>query len=114
MFFARRRPLMRAAMLGGAGYVAGKRRAQAQQADYEQDERISALEQQQMAAPAPPPPAPAATPAPPGTPAAPAASAATGGSALVDRLKELTEMRNSGALSDAEFEQAKRQVLGGA
>ncbi len=52
----RRRPLMRAAVIGGGAYVAGKHVANksAQQADYqaEQDQRISDLEQQQ---PAPPP-----------------------------------------------------------
>ena len=51
--FVRRRPLLRAAVVGGGAYVAGRsmgRRAeQGQQAEYEQNERISNLEQQQPA-----------------------------------------------------------------
>ena len=49
--FRRRRPLMRAAVVGGGAYVAGRsmgRRAeQNQQAEGEQDQRIDDLEQQQ-------------------------------------------------------------------
>jgi hypothetical protein len=46
--FRRRRPLMRAAVVGGGAYVAGRsmgRRAEQQQAEGEQDQRISDLEQ---------------------------------------------------------------------
>ena len=47
----RRRPLMRAAVIGGGAYVAGKhvanKSAQQAQADADQDARISDLEQQQ-------------------------------------------------------------------
>lgn len=32
---------------------------------------------------------------------------------LVDELKKLDDLRNSGALTDVEFEQAKRQLLSG-
>jgi Short C-terminal domain len=85
MFIGRRRPLLRAAMVGGAGYMVGKRRAQSQEAEQQQ--------------------APQAAPAP----AAPAA----GGSDLVGQLKQLTDMKSSGALSDAEFEAAKAKLLGG-
>ena len=50
--FARRRPLLRAAVVGGGAYVAGKHMARAsdQRAADEayQDDRISALEQQQQ------------------------------------------------------------------
>jgi hypothetical protein len=61
--FRRRRPLLRAAVVGGGAYVAGRsmgRRAeQRDQANEDQDQRLSQLEQQQ----APPgQPAPAATP----------------------------------------------------
>ena len=55
----RRRPLMRAAVVGGGAYMAGKHVAnrQADQAGMEadQDARISDLEQQQAPAPAPAP-----------------------------------------------------------
>ena len=70
----RRRPLMRAAVVGGGAYMAGKSRArnQSEQAQYQadQDARISDLEQQQAAQqqgaqpqdyqqqPPPPPPRP--------------------------------------------------------
>ena len=94
-------------MVGGGAYVAGKHRARSQDAEaadqQSQDERISALEQQQQPAPAAPPPAAA--------PAAPAA--AGGGGSIVDQLKELTDMKASGALSDQEFEAAKGRLLGG-
>jgi hypothetical protein len=61
---------MRAAMLGGAGYMVGKRRAQSQEA------------QQQQPPPQQAPPPPAA-----------------GGTDLVDKLKELAEMKSSGVPS---------------
>ena len=85
------------AMLGGAGYMVGKRRAQSQEASQQQeqsqDDQIQQLQQQQQAQ------------------AAPAAPA--GGDDLVSRLKDLTDMKSSGALNDAEFEQAKAKLLGG-
>jgi len=99
---------MRAAMVGGGAYMVGKHRARSQDAEAEaeqsQDERISSLEQQQ-AAPAAPPPAAA--------PAAPVASPAATGGSIVDQLKDLTDMKASGALSDQEFEAAKARLLGG-
>jgi predicted lipid-binding transport protein (Tim44 family) len=94
-------------MVGGAGYMAGKHRAQSQEADQQQeggqDERISALEQQQAA--------PQQTAAPQA--AAPQAAAPAGGASIVDKLKELSDLKTSGALNDAQFEQAKAQLLGG-
>jgi putative oligomerization/nucleic acid binding protein len=106
MFMRRRRPLMRAAMVGGGAYMVGKHRAQTQQAEQGQeeyqDQRLSALEQQQAQ-----PPAQAA----PAQPAAPAQAAA--GGSIVDQLKQLSDMKASGALSDQEFETAKAQLLGG-
>ena len=89
----RRRPLMRAAMIGGGAYAAGKARQRGQEREAGQEERLAALEQQGGRSP---------TPA-----AAPAAS-----DDLVAKLKELTEMKDSGALSADEFEAAKRKLLG--
>lgn len=66
--FRRRRPLLRAAAVGGGAYLAGKHMARAsdQRAADEayQDDRISQLEQQQAPPPQAPPPqaAPAAGP----------------------------------------------------
>lgn len=101
MFVPRRRPLMRAAMMGGAGYMAGKHAQRSNYREAEQEERLSELEQQQAA----PPPAPAAP--------APAAPAAAGGD-LVSRLGELKSLLDAGALTQAEFDAAKAKVLQGA
>ena len=98
MMMRRRRPLARAAMIGGTAYVAGRagqRSAQRQQdeADREQyqEQRIAELEaQNQPAAPAP---------------AAPSND-------MVSRLGELSKLHSSGALTDAEFAAAKQQLLG--
>ena len=95
--FRRRRPLLRAAAVGGTAYVAGrhmanKSAANAQQED-EQDERIGDLEQQQA-------PSPAAA-------AAPAAAAPS----LLDQLNQLDALHKQGALTDNEFTAAKAKLL---
>jgi putative oligomerization/nucleic acid binding protein len=101
--FVRRRPLLRAAVVGGGAYVAGRsmgRRAeQDQQAEYEQNQRISNLEQQ---------PAPAAAP----QAAAPQAPAAAQPASMIDQLNQLAALHQQGALTDAEFAAAKAQLLG--
>ena len=114
--FRRRRPLLRAAVVGGGAYVAGKHMANKanDQAAYEasQDDRISQLEQQQQGPPpdqygqqqqqyAPPP-----QQAPP--PAAP-----TGGSSVADQLQQIATLHQQGVLSDDEFAAAKAKILGG-
>ena len=92
---------MGAAMLGGAVY-AGRKSQQAQYREQEQEARIEDLEQQQ-AAPAPPPAAPAPAPAP--------AAAAPAPTDVVGQLKQLADLKQSGVLSDAEFEAAKQKLL---
>ena len=108
----RRRPLLRAAAVGGGAYIAGKHVAnrQAEQAAYEadQDQRISDLEQQQGYQQPPqqqyqqqpyqqaPPPAPA-----------PAAS-----SPMIDQLNQLSELHQRGVLTDEEFAAAKAKLFG--
>jgi Short C-terminal domain len=86
--FVRRRPLLRAAAVGGVAYMGAKagtnRAMQAQGAEQ---------------APVAPPPA-----APP--PAAPA------GDDTISRLTQLASLHSSGALTDEEFAAAKAQVLG--
>ena len=99
--FMRRRPLLRAAAVGGTAYVAGrhmanKSAAQSQQED-EQNERIDDLEQQ-------PAPAPAAAAAPAAAPAA--------GPSLLDQLNQLDALHQQGALTDNEFTAAKAKLLG--
>lgn len=110
--FRRRRPLLRAAVVGGGAYVAGKHMANKanDQAAYEasQDDRISQLEQQQGPPPdqygqqqyAPPQQAP--------PPAAPA-----GGTSVADQLQQIAGLHEQGVLSDDEFTAAKAKILGG-
>ena len=110
----RRRPLARAAMIGGTAYVAhkaGQASAQNQYREQEQEERLQALESQQYAAPpqqqyAPPPPQQYAPPPPP-----PPAPAAGGGTDVVAQLTELAKLRDAGVLSPEEFEAAKAKLL---
>lgn len=106
MFAPRRRPLMRAAMMGGAGYMAGKRAQRSAVRESDQEARLEALEQQQAAAPASAP----ASAAP--APAAPAAAAPAAGGDVVARLTELKGLLDAGVLTPEEFEVAKRKVLG--
>jgi membrane protease subunit (stomatin/prohibitin family) len=84
----RRRPLLRGAMVGGVGYMAGK-------AGANRAARESSHEQAPAAAPQ------AAAPA-----AAPAAS-------TIEQLKQLGELRDSGVLTPEEFEREKQKLLAG-
>ena len=92
--FRRRRPLLRAAAVGGGAYMAGKHMARAsdQRAADEayQDDRINQLEQQQ----APPAAAPAAGPS------------------MADQLQQLAALHQQGMLTDEEFAAAKAKLLG--
>jgi hypothetical protein len=104
----RRRPLLRAAAVGGGAYMVGKHNAnrQAEQAQYQQDQddRISNLEaQQQQPSYQQAPPAPAPPPA-----AAPAAAP----SPMIDQLNQLAALHQQGVLSDEEFAAAKAKLLG--
>lgn len=93
----RRRPLMRAAVIGGGAYHMGKRRAESQEQDAYQDQRIGDLESQQQA-PAPPPAA------------EPAAAGGMSAGAL-DRLQELAKLHEQGVLTDEEFAAQKQKIL---
>jgi hypothetical protein len=99
--FMRRRPLMRAAVVGGGAYMAGRSmgraREQQTQAEDEQNQRISDLEQQQA-------PAPAQAPA-----QAPAGEAT---SPMVDQLNQLAALHQQGVLTDDEFTAAKAKLFG--
>jgi Short C-terminal domain len=113
----RRRPLMRAAVVGGGAYMAGKHMArkseEAAYAESDQNQRISDLEaqqqqgqyqqpppqyQQQQQYQQPPPPPPQAAPAQ--------------GPSMIDQLNQLNELRQQGALTDEEFAAAKAKLLG--
>ena len=83
----RRRPLARAAMVGGAAYYAGKKGSERQQREQDQEYRIQELEAQQTA----PPPAYGA---PPPAYAAPPPAAPQGGGGLTP---EAAHLRAAGA-----------------
>jgi uncharacterized lipoprotein YmbA len=96
MVFMRRRPLLRAAVVGGGAYLAGKhmarQQADQQYQDAEQQQRISDLEQQ------------AAT--------APHATGAQAAPSMLDQLNQLVDLHNQGVLSADEFAAAKAKLLG--
>ena len=110
----RRRPLLRAAAVGGTAYAVGRRsgrqRQEAQSAEAEQDQRISDLEQQQQYQQPPqqqqyqqPPPQYQQQPPPQAAPAQ---------SAMLDQLNQLNQLHQQGALTDEEFAAAKAKLLG--
>lgn len=92
--FRRRRPLLRAAAVGGGAYMAGKHRANAEAE--QQDQAYYAGQQSAMAA------APA--------PAAPVERGIS--SDAVARLQELGKLHEQGILTDEEFSQQKAAILG--
>ena len=109
--FVRRRPLLRAAVVGGGAYMAGKHmaRRQDEQAQYQadQDQRISDLEQQQAYQQPPPqqeaPPQQQEAPPPP--------AAASQSSAMLDQLNQLAALHQQGVLTDDEFSAAKAKLF---
>ena len=107
--FRRRRPLLRAAVVGGGAYVAGKKVAQhsAEQSAQEsgQDDRISSLEQQQGGSEQ------GAGPQD-GDPQDEAQQAGQADTPISEQLKQLTTLHENGSLDDAEFSAAKRKLLG--
>ena len=113
--FVRRRPLLRAAVVGGGAYVAGKHMANKanDQAAYQaqQDDRISQLEQQQQYQQGPPPDQYGQQQYAPQQQAPPAAPA--GGPSVADQLQQIAGLHQQGVLSDDEFAAAKAKILGG-
>jgi hypothetical protein len=101
--FMRRRPLMRAAMVGGTAYAVGKHAARNDQREYEQQERIDALEQQQAYAPQQQANAPAPAPA----------QAAAAAPDLATQLTDLQRLVDQGILTPDEFAAAKQKLLAG-
>ena len=94
MMMRRRRPLMRAAMVGGVAYHAGKKTQEGRDDDYERDARIEQLEAQQaQQAQAPP----------------------AGGMTdnTIEQLGKLGQLHEQGVLTDAEFEVQKQKLLQG-
>lgn len=105
----RRRPLLRGAVVGGAGYMAGKSAANRKTAEQQQDAQIAELQAQQAQQQAPPAPPQQAPPQPaPGPQAAPAGAAGD----TTAELERLAGLHQQGVLSDEEFAAAKKKVLG--
>jgi len=85
--FRRRRPLMRAAMVGGAGYYAGKKIQEGREQDAPQDEPQEEPQQE----------------------AAPSAGGMT--DEMIDQLGKLGQLHEQGVLTDDEFAAQKQKVL---
>ena len=96
--FRRRRPLMRAAVVGGTAYYAGKNVQQGREQDAETEARLEDVEAQQAAAPQ------AAAPAPAG---------GMSEDAAIEQLKQLGQLKDQGILTEAEFEEQKHKLLYG-
>ena len=92
MRMRRRRPLMRAAMVGGVAYHAGKRTQEGRDDDAERDARLEELEAQQ-------------------------AQGSGGGGGMsdntIEQLGKLGQLHEQGVLTDAEFEVQKQKLLQG-
>jgi hypothetical protein len=93
MFMRRRRPLARAAMVGGAAYYAGKKVQEGREDDAYRDARLDELEGQQA------------------QPATPQGGGMSDNS--IEQLQKLGQLHDSGVLTDAEFEVQKQKVLQG-
>ena len=92
MRMRRRRPLVRAAMVGGVAYHAGKRVQEGRDDDAERDAEIEQLQAQQAAP-------------------APAAGGMTDNT--IEQLGKLGQLHEQGVLTDAEFEVQKQKLLQG-
>lgn len=108
----RRRPLLRAAVVGGGAYMIGKRSGA--RAAERADQGPAQPSTGQAAPPASSEGRPDAPSGEHATPAAQteAASANAGLPPLTDQLKQLSDLHAQGALTDAEFAQAKSRLLG--
>ena len=93
----RRRPLMRAAVVGGTAYYAGKKVSEGRQAEADQNAQIADLQAQQQYQAQPQYAEPA--------PAAPAQEDP------VEKLKQLKDLLDQGVLTQAEFDLEKQKIL---
>jgi Short C-terminal domain len=90
--FMRRRPLLRAAAIGGGAYAMGSRHRAGQEREADQAQQINEL-QNQAAAPA----------------AAPASAGIS--SDAVQKLQQLAKLHEQGVLTDDEFTSQKERLL---
>jgi hypothetical protein len=97
---------MRAAMVGGVAYHAGKKVQEGREEDAYRDQQIDDLQQQQQQQQqqqyAPPPPA---------APPAPAPNQGISPEAM-EQLKQLADLKSQGILTDDEFNAQKAKILG--
>ena len=100
----RRRPLARAAVVGGVAYHAGKRGAQNAAAEQDQNQQIADLQAQQAQQQYAPPPQQYAPPPP-------AAPASAGSDDMVTQLTNLKSLLDQGILTQAEFDMQKQKLL---
>ena len=98
--FVRRRPLLRAAVVGGGAYMVGKRRGQ--QAEQESGQQPG---QQQPGQQQPAQQQPAQQQPVPSQPSQQQVD-------ISDKLAQLSSLHSQGSLSDAEFATAKAKLLG--
>lgn len=94
MMMRRRRPLMRAAMVGGTAYAVGKHSQRAGDREEDQEARLEQLEAQQSAQ--------APVTAPPGG----------GPTDIAEKLTQLKSLQDQGVLTPEEFSAAKAKLLG--
>ena len=87
MPFRRRRPVLRAAAVGGAAYYAGKKVQEGREQDAETQARLEELEAGQEAGP----------------------EGIT--DEKIEQLKKLAELKDQGVLTEDEFEEQKRKIL---
>jgi len=80
-------------MIGGAAYYGGKKRQQGQDREAEQEARLQDLESQQ------------------GAPASGGGGGLSEGA--MDQLRQLSDLKKDGVLTDAEFEVQKEKILQG-
>ena len=127
-------PLLRTAIVGGAAYTAGKSAERGATREASQEQRLSGLERQQGGTPQqgyqnippgrqtapqqtyqqPPPPQQLYQQSPPPTQAdqpSQSAPATEAGPDKLSQLKKLGELRQSGVLTEAEFEMEKQKIL---
>jgi hypothetical protein len=90
MPFVRRRPLLRAAVIGGGAYAVGRSTANR---SAEQAQQESSQQQPQVPQQAPP------------------QRDKPAGDSMLDQLSKLTALHGQGALTDAEFSAAKAKLL---
>jgi hypothetical protein len=90
--FRRRRPLLRAAAVGGGAYALGSHNRGAREREADQDQQIEELQAQAQA---------------------PAAAPASGGisSDAVEKLQQLAKLHEQGVLTDEEFAAQKERLL---